>query len=90
MFASDNGFGVISKSKNLRCCNRNVAANDRNMVCCNNLIKNIVYYVDSVGKNRRAIAEYIRNQLVEYKKDDHLTLKEFYDPFMGEPNRKDK
>ncbi len=48
------------------------------------------YYVDTVGKNRRAIAEYIRNQLVEDKQDDQLTFKEFYDPFTGEPNRKDK
>lgn len=46
--------------------------------------------MDTVGKNRRAIAEYIRNQLVEDKQDDQLTFKKFYDPFTGEPNRKDK
>ena len=32
---SCNSFGVITKSKNRRCCNRNVTANDKNMVCCN-------------------------------------------------------
>ena len=47
------------------------------------------YYVDTVGKNKRAIAEYIRNQLVEDKQDDQLTFKEYYDPFTGEPNKKD-
>ena len=48
------------------------------------------YYVDTVGKNRRAIAEYIRNQLTGDRQDDQLTFKEYYDPFTGEPNKKDK
>ena len=48
------------------------------------------YYVDTVGKNKRAIAEYIRNQLTEDKQDDQLTFKEYYDPFTGEPNKKDR
>jgi len=32
-----NDFGVTAKSKNHGCDNRNVTANDKNMVCCNNL-----------------------------------------------------
>lgn len=44
------------------------------------------YYVDTVGKNRKAIAEYIRNQLIEDKQEDQLTFKEYYDPFTGDKN----
>lgn len=43
MFMSDKGLGVIAKSKNRRCYNRIVTANDGNMVRCNNPIRNIVY-----------------------------------------------
>lgn len=43
------------------------------------------YYVDTVGRNKKAIAEYIRNQLQEDKISDQLTIKEYYDPFTGEP-----
>ena len=48
------------------------------------------YYVDTVGRNKKAIAEYIRNQLVEDKISDQLTIKEYYDPFTGEPTNKSK
>ena len=41
------------------------------------------YYVDTVGKNKKAIEEYIRNQLEEDKLHDQLTLKEYTDPFTG-------
>ena len=48
------------------------------------------YYVDTVGRNKKAIAEYIRNQLAEDKISDQLTIKEYYDPFTGEPAKKSK
>jgi putative transposase len=48
------------------------------------------YFVDTVGKNAKKIAEYIRNQLQEDKLNDQLTLKEYVDPFTGEQVIKDK
>ena len=39
------------------------------------------YYVSTVGRNRRAIEEYIKNQLQEDYTDDQLSIKEFVDPF---------
>ena len=45
------------------------------------------YYVSTVGRNRRAIEEYIRNQLQEDYTDDQLSIKEFVDPFTGKPVR---
>ena len=41
------------------------------------------YYVDTVGKNNKKIAEYIQNQLKEDQLHDQLTLKEYMDPFTG-------
>ena len=38
---------------------------------------------NTVGRNKKAIAEYIRNQLQEDKISDQLTIKEYYDPFTG-------
>ena len=38
------------------------------------------YYVDTVGRNKKAIAEYIRNQLQEDIASDQMTLKEYIDP----------
>ena len=43
------------------------------------------YFVDTVGKNEKAIREYIQNQLQEDKLADQMSLKEFIDPFTGEP-----
>ena len=37
------------------------------------------YYVDTVGKNKKAIEEYIRNQLTEDIANDQITLKEYID-----------
>ena len=48
------------------------------------------YYVDTVGKNKKAIEEYIRNQLTEDIANDQITLKEYIDPFMGESVIKSK
>ena len=46
------------------------------------------YYVDTVGKNTKKIAEYIRNQLQEDIANDQLTLFENVDPFTGEKYKK--
>ncbi len=46
------------------------------------------YYVDTVGKNEKKIAEYIREQLQEDMMEDQVSLKEFVDPFTGEKNTK--
>jgi len=48
------------------------------------------YYVDTVGKNAKRIVEYIRKQLQEDLTADQLTLKEYIDPFTGEPVNKGK
>ena len=45
------------------------------------------YYVDTVGKNKKAIEEYIRNQLTEDIVNDQITLKEYIDPFTGSKNQ---
>ena len=39
------------------------------------------YYVDTVGKNKKAIAEYIKNQLQEDIANDQMSIKEYIDPF---------
>ena len=44
------------------------------------------YYVDTVGKNKKIISEYIRNQLEEDYAADQLSLKEYTDPFTGNKN----
>ena len=41
------------------------------------------YYVDTVGKNERKIAEYVRNQLKEDMMYDQISIKEYKDPFNG-------
>ena len=46
------------------------------------------YYVDTVGKNEKAIATYIREQLESDIAEDQISLKEFVDPFTGERNKK--
>ena len=48
------------------------------------------YYVDTVGRNKKAIEEYIRNQLAEDKQYEQLTMNELIDPFTGEPTKRGK
>ena len=48
------------------------------------------YYVSTVGKNRKAIEQYIRNQLQEDNADDQMSIKEYVDPFTGEPVKEGK
>ncbi len=46
------------------------------------------YYVDTVGRNKERIADYIRNQLQEDVAVDQLSFKEYIDPFTGSKNQK--
>ena len=46
------------------------------------------YYVDTVGRNKKQIEEYIRNQLEQDQISDQMSLKEFIDPFTGSKNTK--
>ena len=48
------------------------------------------FYVDTVGRNKKAIAEYIRNQLHEDHEAEQLSIKEYIDPFTGEPTKEGK
>ena len=48
------------------------------------------FYVDTVGRNKKAIAEYIRNQLHEDHEAEQLSIKEYIDPFTGEPTTEGK
>ena len=46
------------------------------------------YYVDTVGQNKKAIEQYIRNQLQEDIANDNVSSKEYLDPFTGEKVKK--
>ena len=46
------------------------------------------YYVDTVGRNKKQVAEYIHNQLQADQMADQIGLKEFVDPFTGRENKK--
>ena len=46
------------------------------------------YYADTVGKNKKAIEECIRNQLVEDELMDQMTMKEYMNLFTGGKNSK--
>ena len=46
------------------------------------------YYVDTVGRNKKAIKAYIANQLQEDQIADQMSLKEYIDPFTGSKNTK--
>lgn len=48
------------------------------------------YYVDTVGKNKKVIEEYIKKQLQEDIATDQIVMKEFVDPFTGEKNEMTK
>ena len=41
------------------------------------------YFVDTVGKNEKKIAEYVKNQLKEDMMSDQVTIKEYKAPFKG-------
>jgi putative transposase len=44
--------------------------------------------VDTVGRNKKQIQEYIQRQLEEDKIADQISIKEFIDPFTGSKNPK--
>ena len=46
------------------------------------------YFVDTVGRNKKAIKAYIQNQLEEDKMSDQISIKEYIDPFTGTKNPK--
>ncbi len=46
------------------------------------------YYVDTVGKNKKVIEEYIRKQLQEDIATDQISIKEYVDPFEKEEKKK--
>lgn len=48
------------------------------------------YYVDTVGKNKKSIEEYIRKQLQEDIATDQISIKEYIDPFEKEEKQKEK
>ena len=48
------------------------------------------YYVSTVGANKKAIQEYIKNQLQEDCSDDQMSIKEYVDPFTGQPVKEGK
>ncbi len=48
------------------------------------------YYVDTVGRNKKAIEEYIRNQLQEDISYDQMSLVEYVDPFTGKQVKEGK
>ena len=43
--------------------------------------------MDTVGRNKKVIAEYIRNQLEEDYAADKISIKEFTDPFTGDKRK---
>ena len=42
------------------------------------------YYVDTVGRNKKVIQEYIKNQIQEDMVADKSSIKEYKDPFKGD------
>ena len=48
------------------------------------------YYVDTVGRNKKVIEEYIRNQIQDDVAMEQLSLLEYIDPFTGEKTKNQK
>ena len=48
------------------------------------------YYVDTVGRNKKIIEEYIKNQIQKDIAYEQMSLKEYIDPFTGESVNKGK
>ena len=48
------------------------------------------YFVDTVGRNKKQIQEYIRNQLQEDISYDQKTLEEYVDPYTGKQVKEGK
>lgn len=48
------------------------------------------YFVDTVGRNKTAITKYIQNQVEEDQMVEQISMKEYIDPFTGEPAKEGK
>ena len=48
------------------------------------------YYVDTIGKNKKVIEEYIRKQLQEDIATDQISIKEYVDPFEKQEKEKER
>ena len=48
------------------------------------------YYVDTVGRKKKVVDEYIKNQVQEDKEYEQLTMDEMIDPFTDGSNKKGK
>ena len=48
------------------------------------------YYVDTVGRNKKVIEQYIRNQLREDNEYEQMSIQEYVDPFTGKPVSENK
>ena len=46
------------------------------------------YSVDTVGRNKKQIQAYIKNQLTQDQIADQMSIKEYIDPFTGSANQK--
>lgn len=48
------------------------------------------YYVDTVGRNKKVIEQYIRNQLREDNEYEQMSIQEYIDPFTGKQVKENK
>ena len=48
------------------------------------------FYVDTVGRTKKVIEQYIRNQLQQDYEEEQLSIKEYVDPFTGQPVQEGK
>lgn len=48
------------------------------------------YYVDTVGRNKKVIEQYIRNQLREDNEYEQMSIQEYVDPFTGKQVKDNK
>jgi len=48
------------------------------------------YFVDTVGRNKTAIQKYIQDQVEEDQMVEQISMKEYIDPFTGEPAKEGK
>ena len=54
------------------------------------ILKGRGYFVDTVGRNKNAIQKYIQNQVTEDQVVEQISMKEYLDPFTGEPVKEGK
>jgi len=45
------------------------------------------YFVGTVGRNKKQMQEYIKNQLQEDQIADQMSIREYIDPFTGRENK---